>query len=56
MANPLRSDRRGTGFDFLVPDQRFSGIAKLGRRRTVNAVTRRFESCSRSHAGLTQTG
>ena len=37
-------------------DQSFSGIAKLGRRRTVNADTRRFESCSRSHAGLTQTG
>ena len=33
----------------------FSGIAKLERRRTVNAVTRRFESCSRSHTGLTQT-
>ena len=55
-ANPLRSDRRGTGFDSQVPDQSFSGIAKLGRRRTVNADTRRFESCSRSHAGLTQTG
>ena len=45
-----------TGFDSQVPDQISSGVAKLGRHRIVNAATRRFESCSRSHAGLTQTG
>lgn len=55
---PIRCawDAEITGFDSQVPDQSFSGIAKLGRRRTVNAVTRRFESCSRSQAGLAQTG
>jgi hypothetical protein len=36
------------------PNRFSSGIAKLERRRTVTADTRRFESCSRSHAGLTQ--
>ncbi len=51
---------RPRGFDFLRPPHPFrsrlvfSGIAKLERRRTVNAAMRRFESCSRSHAGLTQ--
>jgi hypothetical protein len=38
------------------PTKLHSGIAKVGRHRTVNAATRRFESCSRSHAGLTQPG
>lgn len=47
-------DAENTGFDSQVPDQSPSGVAKLGRHRTVNAATRRFESCSRSQALLAQ--
>ena len=48
--------RKRFRFESGWADQVFSGVATLERHRTVNAATRRFESCSRSHAGLTQTG